>query len=87
MSTKDWVTLIEVNDRLEAEIIKEALEAHAIPAEIFQEGITHFAYPVNVGPMARVEICVPVEHFENAKAWLDEYQSGGLNDMELKDEE
>jgi hypothetical protein len=80
MSDNGWETLVEVNDRLEAEIIKEALAAQNIPAEIFQEGITHFAYPVNVGPLSSVEICVPAEFKEQAEAWLADYRSGKLED-------
>ncbi len=78
MSEHEWITLLEVNDRIEAEIIKDALEAQGIPAEIFQEGITHFATPVTVGPLARVEICVPAERGDEARAWLEAYQSGEL---------
>ncbi|RPH62460.1 MAG: hypothetical protein EHM81_02210 [Chloroflexi bacterium] len=78
MSDTGWATLLEVYDRLEAEIIKEALEAQGIPAEIFQEGAGHFAYPVNVGPLGKVEICVAEERFDEAEAWLQEYQDGNL---------
>ena len=94
MSDTGWATLLEVYDRLEAEIIKEALEAQGIPAEIFQEGAGHFAYPVNVGPLGKVEICVPEERFDEAEAWLQEYQEGKLENAastetteEAKDEE
>jgi hypothetical protein len=78
MSEHEWVTLLDVNDRIEAEIIKEALEAQGIPAQIFQEGIAHFAYPVTVGPLANVEICVPADRSEEAQAWLADYRSGQL---------
>jgi hypothetical protein len=86
MSDPNWATLLEVYDRLEAEIIKEALEAQGIPAEIFQEGAGHFAYPVGVGPLGKVEICIPEERLEEAEAWLEEYQSGKLEDTALEEE-
>jgi len=37
MSRDGWSTLLEVYDRLEAEIIKEALEVEGIPATLFHE--------------------------------------------------
>ena len=80
MPEKRWATLLEVNTRIEAEIIKEALEAQDIPAEIFQEGAMHYIYPMAVGPLASVEICVPADYLEQAQAWLADYESGKLED-------
>lgn len=78
MSEPQFVTLLEVFDRLEAEIIKEALIAQGIPAEFFQEGVSHFIYPGG-GPIGRIEICVPEDKFSEAKAWLEAYQNGQLS--------
>lgn len=69
------VTLMEVFDRLEAEIIKEALEAKGINATLFQESVGSL-YPGSFGVMNKVEICVPEEQLELAKRWLEEYESG-----------
>jgi hypothetical protein len=80
MPDREWATLFEVHDRLEAEIIKDALEAQGIPAELFQEGVVHFGYPVTVGPMSKVEICVPSDRLEEAEAWLAAYKDGTLED-------
>jgi hypothetical protein len=87
MSEKEWVTLLEVNDRLEAEIIKDALEAQGIPAVFFQEGVVHFGYPVTVGPMSKVDICVSNDRLEDAQAWLASYENGELENIEVKHEE
>lgn len=87
MSEREWVTLLEVDDRIEAEIIKEALVAQGIEAEFFQEGVVHFGYPVTVGGMATVEICVPNDQLEQAQAWLADYESGKLEQTEANDEE
>ncbi len=76
MSETGWATLLEVNTRLEAEIIKEALEAQGMPAEIIQEAVRSL-YP---GVLASVEICVPKERLEEARAWLADYESGNLED-------
>lgn len=77
MSENEWVTLLEVYDRLEAEILKEALEAQEIPAELFQEGISHYIYPVG-GPLGRIEIRVPNSRLEEARSWLEAYNKDEL---------
>ncbi len=87
MSEKEWVTLLKVNDRLEAEIIKDALEAQGIAAAYFQEGVVQFGYPVSVGPMSVVEICVPNDRLEEAEAWLEAYENGEFENMEANHEE
>ncbi len=80
MSEIEWATLLEVNDRIEAEIIKDALVAQGIEAVFFQEGVTHFGYPLTVGPLSNVEICVPNDRLEEALAWLEAYNNGELVD-------
>lgn len=87
MSEREWVTLLEVDDRLEAEIIKDALVAQGVEAEFFQEGIVHFGYPVTVGEMATIEICVPNDQLEQAQAWLADYESGKLEQVDDNDAE
>jgi hypothetical protein len=84
MPNREWTTLLEVYDRLEAEIIKDALEAQDIPAEFFQEGVVHFGYPVTVGPMSKVEICVPSDRLGEAEAWLAAYNDGTLEDNDAE---
>ncbi len=87
MSGKEWVTLLEVNDRIEAEIIKDALEAQGIEAAYFQEGAVHFGYPVTVGPMSVVEICVPNDRMKEAEAWLEAFENGEFENIEEGHEE
>ncbi|MCX6082421.1 MAG: DUF2007 domain-containing protein [Chloroflexi bacterium] len=77
MPNNGWVTLLEVFDRLEAEILKVALETQGIPAQLFQEGISHYLYPVS-GPMGKIELCVPAERLEDALSWLSAYNNGDL---------
>ena len=77
MSKDGWSTLLEVFDRLQAEIFKEALEAEGIPATLFQESIGAL-YPTSFGTMGRVEVCVPDEQLKEAKAWLNAYNKGEL---------
>jgi len=80
----EWVTLLEVFDRLQAEIIKEALDAQGIPAQLFQEGISHYLYPVT-GPMGKIEICVPYTRLKDAREWLNSYQNGDLIDNDSEE--
>ena len=80
MSEREWVTLLEVDDRIEAEIIKDALIAQGIEAVFFQEGVVHFGYPVTVGAMSTVEICVPNDRLTEAQAWLEAYTRGDFFD-------
>lgn len=87
MSEREWVTLLEVDDRIEAEIIKDALTAQGVEAEFFQEGVVHFIYPVTVGGMSIVEICVPNDQLEQAQAWLADYESGKLEQVDDNDAE
>lgn len=82
MSNTEWVTLMEVNDRLEAEIITSALTAQGIPAAFFQEGVAHYSYPLTVGPMSTIEICVPQEKLQEAQDWVTAYRNGNLEDEE-----
>jgi hypothetical protein len=79
MSENEWETLLEVFDRLEAEILKEALVAQGIPAQLFQEAISHFLYPVNT-PMGRIDICVPHDRKQEALDWLEAYNKGEFRD-------
>jgi hypothetical protein len=81
MSEIHWETLFEAFDRIEAEIIKEALEAQGIPAALFQEGAMHYAYAGGT-----VEVCVPNERLEEAQAWLEEYQAGEIEEIRPDDE-
>ena len=86
MSDSRWITLLEVSTRTEAEMIKEALLAQGIPAEVFQE-TAHSLFP---GLLATADVCVPQERLAEAKAWLDQVDRGdveALPDEETGDEE
>lgn len=78
MTEPKWVTLFEVHDRLEAEIIREALEAQGLPTNLVQEAVTHYIYPITIGPVSTIGICVPAENLAEAQAWLQAYQNGSL---------
>lgn len=77
MSKLEWQTLIEVNDRGGAEVIKAALAAQGIHAELFQEaaGTVH---GLTGGLLGKVEICVAPADLPAALAWLEAYQNNEL---------
>lgn len=79
MTENRWVTLLEVNDRLQAEILKNALESQNIPVDLIQEGISHYLYPVG-GPIGTIQVCVPENRMAEAKLWLDDYNRGNLEE-------
>ncbi|MCF6278232.1 MAG: hypothetical protein L3J16_05710 [Anaerolineales bacterium] len=74
MNTMQWEVLTEVFDRLEAEMMKAALEALAIDVELSQESVGA-TIPVNFGSFGRVQIFVPKEKMTEAQAWLKEYEA------------
>ena len=78
MSDNEWVAILDVYDRLEAEILKEAMEAQDIPVQLFQEGISHYLYPVS-GPIGRIQVCVPRTKLPDALIWLDSYKKDEID--------
>ncbi len=70
-----WQLLTKVYDRIEAEMMKSALEAQEISAELMQESVGE-TIPVSFGKFAEVQIFVPKESFEEANEWLEEYNQG-----------
>jgi hypothetical protein len=82
MSELKWDLLDEVAGRLDAEAIKSLLEAEGIRVELIQEAIGHLIYPVTVNGLGRVQLFVPKEQVEEAKAWLKAYREG-LPDEEI----
>ena len=68
--------LMEVNGRLEGEMIESYLEAHGIDVELVQESIGHSAYPVTVDGLGRVQIFVPKDRIAEARELLKIFQEG-----------
>ena len=70
--------LVQINGRLEADMIKSYLEAQGIRVELFQEAVGHNIYPVTIDGLGRVQIFVPQEQKAEADAILEQYnQSKG----------
>jgi len=76
MDQLTYEKLVEVNGRLEAEMIESLLEAEGIDVELVQESIGHTIYPVTVDGLGRVQIFVPKNKVDEAREWLKTYREG-----------
>lgn len=74
MDTLKWEKLVEVQGRLEADLLESYLEAHGVDVELIQESVGRTAFPVTVDGLGRVQVFVPREGVEEARRLLDEYQ-------------
>ena len=76
MDTMKWERLIEVQGRLEAELIESYLEANGVDVELIQESVGHSAFPVMVDGLGRVQVFVSKEKAGEAKDLLKAYYEG-----------
>ena len=76
MDTMKWERLIEVQGRLEAELIESFLEANGVDVELIQESVGHSAFPVMVDGLGRVQIFIPKVKAREAHELLKEYNKG-----------
>ena len=67
--------LVELNSRMEAELLKSYLEAQEVSVELFQESIGQNIYPVTISGMGTVQVFVQkediIEAQEVLKAFLE----------------
>ena len=70
-----WELLTEVSGRLRADLIRSHLEAEGIQVELFQESVGINAYPVTVDGLGRVQLFVPKEQLDSARAILAEHEA------------
>jgi hypothetical protein len=67
--------LIELTNRVEAELLESYLEANDVDVELFQESAGHL-YPVAIGGiLARIQVFVQKEKIENARKLLNTFKS------------
>jgi hypothetical protein len=76
MGDLKYEILVEVNGRLEAELIESLLEAEGIDVELVQESIGHSIYPVAVDGLGNVQLFVPKASIQEAREWLKMYREG-----------
>ncbi len=76
MDKMKWQKLVEVQGRLEAELIESFLEANGVDVELIQELVGHSAFPVMVDGLGRVQIFVSNEKILEARELLNDYNQG-----------
>lgn len=77
MSEMQWKILTKVYDRVEAEMMKSALETLDVPVEFAQESVGR-TIPVSFGAFAEIHVFVPREKYDDAKAWLEMYEDNAI---------
>lgn len=82
MNSINWELLTEIYGRLEADMLKSFLESEDIPVQLFQEGAGREIYPVNIGPLAMVQVFVPKDRMDDARILLEAFESGNKNDQD-----
>jgi hypothetical protein len=73
----EYVQLVTVSGKLEAEIIHGMFQAYGIDAVMSHEAAASI-YGLGIGPTAEVDILVPENRLDDAKQLLDDYQHGRI---------
>jgi len=75
MTDIHWEVVEEVSGDIQAEIIRGLLEANEIPVWLSQEGAGK-VYSVGIGALGKVQILVPSDVSDRARAILEDYRLG-----------
>lgn len=75
MSDEKWELITEVSGELQADLLRNLLEAQGIQVFLNQEGAGR-AYGLTVGPMGEVQVLVPSHQSEEAREIVDDYFAG-----------
>jgi hypothetical protein len=67
--------LVDIQGRMEADVLESFLEAHGIDVELIQESVGQSVYPVTIDGLGRVQVFVPKEKIMEAREFLKEFQS------------
>jgi hypothetical protein len=86
MSEEKWELVTEVSGELQANLLRNLLEAQGIKVFLNQEGAGK-AYGLTVGPMGQVQVLVPENQIQNARQIVDEYYAGNFEENEEIDSE
>lgn len=78
---QDWVELTEIYNQDEAHLICGLLSMAGIPVKVDRESIGDI-YGLTIGPLAKIQILVPLAHLEEAQKIL----AGDVEDLGLEDE-
>jgi hypothetical protein len=91
--TNSWTKLTDVYGRINADSLQVFLTANTIHVQLVQEGVGHYIYPATFGELAKVEVLVPSDQIEEARALLEAYNTSvpvdeneSIDDEELSEE-
>lgn len=82
----EYILLVSVSGKLEAEIIHGMLQAYGVDAVMSHEAAASI-YGLGVGPTAEVDILVPGDRINEARQLLDDYQQGRLEAADIDTDE
>ena len=86
MSQEKWELIIEVSGELQADLLRNLLEAQGIKVFLNQEGAGR-AYGLTVGPMGQVQVLVPEHQSQEANQIVEDYYAGKFEADEGEDSE
>ena len=69
-----WAQIYTTSDDLEAQLIRENLEAEGVDARVLSQK-DHFSIPVDLGDLSPVRVLVPAYAFEEAERVLAEHRN------------
>ncbi len=81
MSEEKWELVIEVSGELQANLLRNLLEAQGIKVFLNQEGAGK-AYGLTVGPLGEVQVLVPEHQSHEAHKIINEYYAGNFEEEE-----
>jgi hypothetical protein len=86
MSEGKWELVTEVSGELQADLLRNLLEAQGIQVFLNQEGAGK-AYGLTVGPLGQVQVLVPEHQSQQARQIVDDYYAGKFKANEELDSE
>jgi hypothetical protein len=81
MPEEKWELIIEVSGELQANLLRNLLEAQGITVFLNQEGAGK-AYGLTVGPLGQVQVLVPEQQSQEARQIVDSYYAGDFESDE-----
>jgi hypothetical protein len=75
MPKDKWELITEVPGELQADLLRNLLEAQGIQVFLNQEGAGR-AYGLTVGPMGEVQVLVPSHQSQEARKIVEDYFAG-----------
>ncbi len=71
--TEGWAEVYSANDDLEAELVRDNLQAAGIDSQVLSQK-DHFSFTVDLGDLARVRVLVPAFEYEGAMQTLAQHE-------------